>query len=135
MIIWSLCLWMLKVINALANIIIVLLLHLKYQFTDPNFNIVTLILMRSYAYIVDFLLMVTLIYLFYCQSILQKTNRRMSTKNLLNIVEETDPIDAVQLNSSSTKEILNTTVYSSITDRDMETQFRMYLMQQSLMDA
>ena len=86
---------MLKVINALANIIIVLLLHLKYQFTDPNFNIVTLILMRSYAYIVDFLLMVTLIYLFYCQSILQKTNRRMSTKNLLNIVEETDPIDAV----------------------------------------
>lgn len=86
---------MLKVINALANIIIVLLLHLKYQFTDPNFNIVTLILMRSYAYIVDFLLMVTLIYLFYCQSILQKANRAMSTKNLLNIIEETDPIDAV----------------------------------------
>jgi hypothetical protein len=64
-------LWSTKLIHALAQGIVVSLeLTLntdRYHLYSPGLNFAYLFLIRTFAYVIDFLNMCTLLYLFYCQ--------------------------------------------------------------------
>lgn len=57
----------LKLFHAVISILIVSIQRLMPQPKDPFFTIIYLISIRSYSYIVDFLINISLLYLFYCQ--------------------------------------------------------------------
>ena len=68
---WVFLMWITKLIHALALAIVVslqLTLNTDRQnLYSPGLNIAYLFLIRTFAYVVDFLIVMTLLYLFYCQ--------------------------------------------------------------------
>jgi hypothetical protein len=62
---WTLMMWFTKVLHGLATIILVTVERL-YPDRSSDFFVIYSFSMRTYTYVVDFLNMVTLLYLFYC---------------------------------------------------------------------
>ena len=65
MIFWALMMWLSKVLHGLATIILVTIERLDPNHSDGFFALYSFS-MRTYTYFVDFLNMVTLLYLFHC---------------------------------------------------------------------
>jgi len=80
MIIWTFIMWVTKVLHGLAAIILV-----SVERLDPNvsqgLSALYSFLMRTFTYVVDFLNMITFLYLFYCQALLAES-RLKSHKTL-----------------------------------------------------
>ena len=93
MIAWIFLMWFLKLIHALALVFLVTLRRLKIE--DPNIKYLNFVLIRTYSYIVDFLNMITLLYLFYLQPKFVPKKKKL-TKEELETAEEAIKLSDIQ---------------------------------------
>jgi hypothetical protein len=84
---WVFLMWITKLIHALALAILFslqMILNTDWQnLYSPGLNFAYLFLARTFAYMVDFLNMCTLLYLFYCQGIAAEKSKKKALENAL----------------------------------------------------
>lgn len=88
-IMWTLLMYLLKIVHALATVE----LHTYERIATGKsftFELVYLILVRTYAYVVDFLTMMTLLYLFYCQGVLAEKKQHQQVDHMEDLMATRD---------------------------------------------
>ena len=82
---WASMMWGCKFLHALGLGVIVSLQCVlntdRQNLYSPSLNIAYLFLIRTFAYVVDFLIVMTLLYLFYCQGRTAERKRLQSNKS------------------------------------------------------
>ncbi len=107
--IWAMLLATMKTLHAIISIFIVSAQRLWLQPKNPTFTVIYLVCIRSYSYLVDFLTMVSLLYLFYSQALLNEKQIKANTDDIVNgrsqrtiSVMSSNPFNEVLIRESST---------------------------------